>query len=64
MAFPRPAPGDIFKYAQNAAENSEPLGQYYLGLCYSNGIGVEKNPSEAIAWLGKASGIKAAEAAR
>jgi len=29
---PAPAPADIFKYAQNAAEKSEPLGQYYLGM--------------------------------
>ena len=56
MSFPLPEPYEIFKYAQNAAEKSDPLGQYYLGLCYTKGIGVEIDPAKAMAALESASG--------
>ena len=55
-SFPLPEPYDIFKYAQNAAEKSDPLGQYYLGLCYTKGIGVEIDSAKAMAALENASG--------
>ena len=55
---------DIFRFAKTAAEKAGPLGQYYLGMCYSDGIGVEKNPAEALVWLGKASGAKNVEIAQ
>lgn len=55
-SFPLPEPYEIFKYAQNAAEKSDPLGQYYLGLCYTEGIGVEIDPTKAMAALENASG--------
>ena len=56
MSFPLPEPYAIFKYAQNAAEKSDPLGHYYLGLCYTKGIGVEIDPAKAMAALENASG--------
>ena len=55
-SFPLPEPYDIFKYAQNAAEKSDPLGHYYLGLCYTKGIGVEIDSAKAMAALENASG--------
>jgi len=47
-------PADIFKYAVNSASEAGHLGQYYLGMCYSDGIGVEKNAAEAAVHLDKA----------
>ena len=30
------------------------MAQYNLGACYKNGIGVEKDPAEAVKWYRKA----------
>ena len=37
-----------------AAEQGHSQAQYNLGLCYANGCGVAKNPSEAVKWYRKA----------
>jgi hypothetical protein len=36
------------------AEAGSPAAQYNLGMFYNNGIGVEKNPSQAFHWFEKA----------
>lgn len=46
----------IFECAKEYAGTELPATSYYLGTCYAEGIGVEKNPTEALAWLAKASG--------
>lgn len=43
-----------FEYYQKAAEKGYAQAQFYLGLCYHNGDGVEKNLSEAVIWFRKA----------
>jgi len=45
----------VFECAKDYAETGHPIAQYYLGLCYSQGIGVEKDPAEAIECFTKAS---------
>ena len=39
---------------KKAAEQGDAQAQHNLGLCYANGIGVEKNLSEAVKWYRKA----------
>lgn len=39
---------------QKAAEENHPVAQYYLGLCYENGLGVKQNHDQAVSWLQKA----------
>lgn len=39
---------------REAAVNGDVKAQYDLGVCYANGVGVEKNPLEAFAWWNKA----------
>lgn len=51
-----------FEYYQKAAEKGYALAQFYLGLCYHNGEGVEKNLSEAVKWYRKAADQGHAEA--
>ena len=46
----------VFEFAKEYAETGLPAASYYLGTCYAEGIGVEKNPTEALACLSKASG--------
>lgn len=46
----------IFECAKEYAGTELPAASYYLGTCYAEGIGVEKSPTEALAWLAKASG--------
>lgn len=49
---------------QKAAADGDGYAQYYLGLMYSRGVGVNKNSKSAHDWLAKSSlvGITAAEA--
>ncbi|RIB14614.1 kinase-like domain-containing protein [Gigaspora rosea] len=37
-----------FTFYQKAADNGDPIGQYFLGKCYQNGNGVTKNVSRAM----------------
>jgi TPR repeat protein len=39
---------------QKIAEQDNAEAQYYLGLCYREGIGIEKNEEEAVKWFRKA----------
>ena len=39
---------------KKAAEQGYAQAQYNLGVCYANGDGVEKNPTEAVKWYRKA----------
>ena len=51
------APRDLSKAAKlhrKAAEQANPRGECLLGLDYANGVGVKKNMTEAVRWLGKA----------
>lgn len=45
-----------------AAEKGSAAAQYYLGLCYENGCGVEEDIEEAIEWYQKAAAQGNAEA--
>jgi uncharacterized protein len=43
------------KWFQNAADQGESMGQYYLGVMYSSGReGVRQDYAEAVKWLRKA----------
>ncbi len=48
---------------QNAAKSGDGVAQYYVGLMHSRGVGLRKNSTVALDWLGKASlvGVTAAE---
>mgnify|MGYP004460643461 CR=1 FL=1 len=46
--------GIAFRWYESSAKQNYPDGQYYLGLCYENGMGCEKNESEALKWYKKA----------
>lgn len=48
------APSRIALWSQ-AAKNGNPDGQFLLGYCYSNGLGVESNKTESTTWFQKAS---------
>ncbi len=49
---------------QKAAKDGNGYAQYYAGLMHSHGVGLRKNSTAALDWLGKASlvGVTAAEA--
>ncbi len=47
----------VFECAKEYAETGLPAASYYLGTCYAEGIGVDKDPAEALAFLSKASSI-------
>ena len=47
-------PLESFKCFQRAAIQNYAEAQYWLGYCYSWGIGVEKNIEEANKWYKKA----------
>jgi len=53
MAWQR-MPSRPFKWFRKAAEQGDSRAQLYLGLCYSNGTGVEKDYAEAVNWVRKA----------
>lgn len=54
----------IFLEAKAKAEKGDAMEQSYLGDCYANGLGVEKDYVEAYAWwnLGAKTGQDAAKA--
>ena len=43
-----------FKEFRNAAENGDARAQYSLAVMYNDGIGIRKNPEEAMAWFRRA----------
>lgn len=49
---------------QNTARDGDGYAQYYVGVMHSRGVGLRKNSTAALDWLGKASllGVTAAEA--
>jgi TPR repeat protein len=53
-----------FNETQKAAERGDANAQYQLALCYAQGIGVEKNPSNAVFWCEKAVDQGHADAAK
>lgn len=44
-------PVEVFRWNQAAAMSEMPDGQYALGLCYNNGIGIRKDVVEALHWF-------------
>lgn len=42
------------KWIQKAASQNHSLAQYFMGMCYASGLGIEKNPVEAVFWYKKA----------
>lgn len=45
---------EAFEYYLKAARQGDAEAQFYLGLCYNYGDGVEKDLSEAVVWFRKA----------
>lgn len=45
---------EAFEYYLKAARQGDAEAQFYLGLCYNYGDGVEKDLSEAVKWYRKA----------
>ena len=45
---------DALKACRAEAEKGNAKAQFYLGMCYSNGEGVEKDGAEAVKWYRKA----------
>jgi hypothetical protein len=43
-----------FKEFKDAAEKGDARAQYSLAVMYNDGIGVKKNPAEAMVWFRKA----------
>lgn len=41
---------------QSSADKNDADGQYYLGICYENGIGVQENADQAVKWYQLAAG--------
>ncbi len=52
---------DVAK-CRECAEKGNPKAQFYLGMCYSNGEGVEKDGAEAVKWYRRAAEQGVAEA--
>ena len=48
-----------FEFATKAAEASDELGMYYLGLCYDQGIGVKKGGVSALKWYERCNDVYA-----
>ena len=42
------------KWYGKAAEQGDVAAQFYLGMCYENGYGLDKNDKEAAKWYAKA----------
>lgn len=42
------------KVCKELAEGGDAVYQYYMGLFYANGVGVSKDPVEALEWMNKA----------
>ena len=53
------------KWFRKAAEQGNAYGQYNLGFCYANGVGIAKDDEEAVKWFRKAAdqGLKEAQEA-
>lgn len=49
---------------QTKARDGNPQAQYYVGKMYSRGVGLKKNPDEAVNWLNKAAFVGVLEAER
>ena len=47
-------PQQARKWLEKAAEQGSPEAQYYLGVMYYQGVGVEQDPQQARKWLEKA----------
>lgn len=47
---------EVVKEYRKLAGMGIPEGEYYLGICYQTGNGVEKDLSEAVMWIQKAAG--------
>lgn len=43
-----------FNYYEKAADSGDANAQYYVGVCYAGGVGVEKDLNKAIEYLKKA----------
>ena len=48
----------IFEWAKQYAESGPSIAQYYLGTCYNEGIGTEKDLDKALDYFAQASGTK------
>lgn len=53
-----------FEALKTKANEGSPQAEYYLGKMYSRGIGVNKDPDEALSWLNKAALVGVLEAER
>jgi hypothetical protein len=49
---------------QTKAKEGNPQAQYYVGKMYSRGVGLKRNPDQAINWLNKAAFVGVLEAER
>jgi TPR repeat protein len=45
---------DAVESSRKAAEKNDPMGEFNLGVCYDNGLGVPKDYAEAAKWYRKA----------
>jgi len=53
-----------FESVQAKAKAGNPQAEYYVGKMYSRGVGVKKDPDQAINWLNKAAFVGVLEAER
>jgi flagellar biosynthesis GTPase FlhF len=53
-----------FESLQAKAKEGNPQAEYYVGKMYSRGVGVKKDPDQAITWLNKAAFVGVLEAER
>ena len=53
QAFTNKEWADGFRLSQSA-DRDDPVVQFYLGVCYDNGYGVDKDSREAVRWYRKA----------
>ena len=51
-----------FQTAQQAANVGEPPAEYFIGRCYVEGTGAEKDPQEGLKWIRRAAEQGLAEA--
>jgi len=51
----QPPEEESFRQILRKAENGDAVAQFNLGMCYLNGLRVNKNKEEAVKWLKKAS---------
>jgi len=53
-----------FESLQAKAKEGNPQAEYYVGKMYARGVGVKKDPDQAITWLNKAAFVGVLEAER